>query len=71
MFGSGVKHSLGKTESSYCPYGSLPICIKGSPYFISLKCYLKGLNMSGHNLDIKLHWFVTPVDICPNVKKAT
>ena len=51
MFGSGAKHSLDKTESSYCSYGSLPICKKGSSYLISLKCYLKGLTMSWHNLD--------------------
>ena len=51
MFGNGAKHSLDKTELNYCSYGSLPICKKGSPYLISLKCYLKGLTMSGHNLD--------------------
>ena len=70
MFGSGVKHSLDKTESNYCSYKSLPICKKGSPYLISLKCYLKGLAMSDITL-IKLHWFVIPMDICPNAKKAT
>ena len=52
MFGSGTKHSLDKNESKYCSYGSLPICKKGSPYLISLKCYLKGLAMSGDNLDL-------------------
>ena len=70
MFDSDAKHSLDKTESNYCSYGSLPICKKGSPYLIYLKCYLKGLTMSGHNLD-KLHWFVTPMDICANANKAT
>ena len=49
--GSGTKHSLDKTESKYCSHGSLPICKKGSPYLISLECYLKGLVMSGHNLN--------------------
>ena len=43
MSGSGANHSLDKTESTYCSYGSLPICKKGSPYLILLKYYLKGL----------------------------
>ena len=51
MFASDTKHSLDKTESKYCSYGSLPICKKVCPYLISLECYLKGLAMSGHNLD--------------------
>ena len=70
MFESGAKHSLDKAESNYCSYGSLPICKKGSPYLISLKCYLKGLAILGITL-IKLHWFVTPMNICPNAKKET
>ena len=69
MSESGKKHLLDKTESTYCSDGSLFICQKGSPYFIYLKSYLKGLlPCLGITLN-KLHWFATPTDVYPYGKK--